>query len=174
MLTNIPVSKQVWRGWPDNIADELSLAQIGIPKKHRLFVKPKDDGARNVKNVDFSPYFPFFNNIFYVQMPVVSMSTAEFMQHTANRDSDDDDDDAADMMDDDDSIFLPEKSSNHRRIQPLIPDDFGSDDAMAAIRFSEEFANRYGNPHPQFFPGSLDDAIRESCNQPAKNVRILY
>ena len=41
---------------------------------------------------------------------------------------------------------------------------------MAAIRFAEEFANRYGQPHPQFFPGSLDDAIRESCNQPAKDV----
>ena len=46
----------------------------------------------------------------------------------------------------------------------------GSDDTMAAIRFSEEFANRYGDPHPSFFPGSLDDAIRESCNQPASNV----
>ena len=40
-------------------------------------------------------------------------------------DSDDDEDDAADMMDDDDAIFLPEKSANNRRIQPLIPDDFG-------------------------------------------------
>ena len=48
MLTNIPVSKQVWRGWPESIADELSLAQIGIPKKHKLFVKPKDDSARSV------------------------------------------------------------------------------------------------------------------------------
>ena len=85
-------------------------------------------------------------------------------------DSDDDEEDAADMMDDDDAIFLPEKSANARRIQPLIPDDFGSDDTMAAIRFSEEFANRYGDPHPSFFPGSLDDAIRESCNQPASNV----
>ena len=45
---------------------------------------------------------------------------------------------------------------------------------MAAIRFSEEFANRYGDPHPSFFPGSLDDAIRESCNQPASNVIILF
>ena len=50
----------------------------------------------------------------------------------------------------------------------------GSDDTMAAIRFSEEFANRYGDPHPSFFPGSLDDAIRESCNQPASNVIILF
>ena len=25
-----------------------------------------------------------------------------------------------------------------------------------------------------FFPGSLDDAIRESCNQPTSNVIILF
>merc|ERR1719483_1003958 len=48
MLTNIPVSKQVWRGWPESIADELSLAQIGISKKHKLYVKPKDDTSRNM------------------------------------------------------------------------------------------------------------------------------
>jgi hypothetical protein len=51
MLTNIPVSKQVWRGWPESIADELSLAQIGISKKHKLYVKPKDDTSRNVSNL---------------------------------------------------------------------------------------------------------------------------
>lgn len=106
------------------------------------------------------------------QMPhVASMSSAEFMQTTERTgETDDDDEDGTDMMDDDDSIFIPEKSNNARRIQPLIPDDFGSDDTMAAIRFTEEFANRYGDPHPLFFPGSLDDAIRESCNQSAKNV----
>lgn len=166
MLTNIPVSKQVWRGWPESIADELSLAQIGISKKHKLYVKPKDDTSRN--------------------MPVLNASSSQGASAGATSsqggassrglgiaDSDEDDDDAADMMDDDDAIFLPEKSANNRRIQPLIPDDFGSDDTMAAIRFSEEFANRYGDPHPSFFPGSLDDAIRESCNQPASNRKML-
>merc|ERR1712223_1093459 len=167
MLTIIPVSKQVWRGWPESIADELSLAQIGIAKKHKLYVKPKDDTARN--------------------MPILSASSSHQVAGSSSQggasssssrglgiaDSDDDEEDAADMMDDDDAIFLPEKSANARRIQPLIPDDFGSDDTMAAIRFSEEFANRYGDPHPSFFPGSLDDAIRESCNQPAKNRKML-
>merc|ERR1719219_967336 len=77
------------------------------------------------------------------------------------------------MMDDDDTIFMSDKALNSKRIQPLIPDDYGSDDAMAAIKFAEEFGNRYGQPHPQFFPGSLDDAIRESCNQPAKERKML-
>jgi hypothetical protein len=52
-------------------------------------------------------------------------------------------------------------------------DDFG-DEVMAAIRFGEEFSARYGQPHPHFFPGSLDQAIRESCLQPAKDVSFNY
>lgn len=115
--------------------------------------------------------------IAYLQMPLVNAATASASTSSAgaplrviNHDSDDDFEDATDLMDDDDSIFIPERSNN-RRIQPLIPDDFGTDDAMAAITFAEQFSNRYGNPHPAFFPGSLDDAIRESCEQPAKNVR---
>ena len=40
-------------------------------------------------------------------------------------DSDDEEEDTTDLMDDDDAIFLPEKSANARRLQPLIPDDFG-------------------------------------------------
>merc|ERR1712223_1225960 len=167
MLTIIPVSKQVWRGWPESIADELSLAQIGIAKKHKLYVKPKDDTARNMPILSASSLHQ-----------VAGSSSQGGASSSSSRglgiaDSDDDEEDAADMMDDDDAIFLPEKSANARRLQPLIPDDFGSDDTMAAIRFSEEFANRYGDPHPSFFPGSLDDAIRESCNRPASNRKML-
>ena len=28
------------------------------------------------------------------------------------------------------------------RLQSLLPDDYGSDDTMAALKFSEEFTNR--------------------------------
>ena len=51
--------------------------------------------------------------------------------------------------------------NDHRSgIQPLLPDDFG-DEALAGIKFGEEFGNRYGQPRPQFFPGSLDDALTD-------------
>ena len=52
----------------------------------------------------------------------------------------------------------------------MFSDDYG-DEAMASIKFAEEFANRYGRPHPEFFPGTLDDAIKESCIKPAKEVQ---
>ena len=86
-------------------------------------------------------------------------------------DEDDDDDEFEDAnsgaMEDDDFCV----GNNSRRLQPLIPDDYG-DEALAGIKFAEEFGNRYGTPHPNFFPGSLSDAIKESCMQPAKEVSI--
>ena len=88
--------------------------------------------------------------------------------------SDDNFDDTPEIMidPDDSDIFMPETGGNptgSRRPQPLLPDDYG-DETMAAIKFSEEFIGRYGRPHPAFFPGSLEDAIKESCMQPAKHV----
>ena len=42
-VTNIAVSKQVWTGWPDNVNDDLSLAQLGIPTEHNLYVNRKEN-----------------------------------------------------------------------------------------------------------------------------------
>ena len=40
-MTDIPVSKQVWTGWPEGANDELSLAQIGMQQEHHLTVARK-------------------------------------------------------------------------------------------------------------------------------------
>ena len=98
-------------------------------------------------------------------------------------DSDDEFEDASEVVMEDDDFFSGGAAGSSsdgmgidgvtsRRLQPLIPDDFG-DDVMASLRFSEEFAHRYGNPHPSFFPGTLSDAIKESCQQTAKRRKML-
>ena len=88
-------------------------------------------------------------------------------------DSDDEFEDANSevmMLDDDDwTAGSSSGSARDRRIQPLIPDDYG-DEALAAIKFAEEFGNRYGTPHPLFFQGTLSDAIKESCQKSPKDV----
>ena len=33
--------------------------------------------------------------------------------------------------------------------------------SLTGIKFGEEFGNRYGQPIPAFFPGSLEDALGE-------------
>ena len=87
-------------------------------------------------------------------------------------------DDPPEIMDEDSDIFSSGGAgqavdiTSNRRPHPLLPDDYG-DEAMAAIRFSEEFTSRYGRPRPAFFPATLDDAIKESCMQPARDVSKL-
>ena len=44
------------------------------------------------------------------------------------------------------------------------------DETAGCLHFSEEFANRYGALHPDFFPGTLEDAIKEACMKPAREV----
>merc|ERR1719458_1818262 len=85
--------------------------------------------------------------------------------------TDDEYHDAAEPMEDDD-FFSQSDIVSRSGIQPLLPDDFG-DEALAGIKFGEEFGNRYGQPRPQFFPGSLDDALGEACNKPTSERRML-
>lgn len=48
------------------------------------------------------------------------------------------------------------------------------DEAVSAIHFVEGFTQRYGPCHPMFFQGSLDDAMKEACHQPARDVSTLH
>lgn len=51
--------------------------------------------------------------------------------------------------------------------------DANVDDELAGcIQFVEEFQNRYGDMRPEFFLGTLDQAIKIACFKPAKDVRI--
>merc|ERR550519_139783 len=149
-VTGIPVFRQEWTGWPEDTNDELSLLQISLPIVHTLTVTQvvRHDGPSGSS-----------------QRPIV-------LDDTANSDveiSDGDYQDAPEPMDDDDFLLAQPSRSG---IQPLLPDDFG-DEALAGIKFGEEFGNRYGHPHPQFFPGSLEDALGEACNKPTSERRML-
>ena len=51
-LTDIPVSRQNWTGWPVGISDDLTLAQIDIPRHHemQLSLLPRSS-SRNVRKI---------------------------------------------------------------------------------------------------------------------------
>jgi hypothetical protein len=147
-VTGIPVFRQVWTGWPDSTHDELSLAQSGVQDQHNFTV------AQNAPDPD---------------MPIVidEESEAEISDNEFNAHE-------PETMEDDDMFNGGNQSprSGMRGIQPLLPDHFG-DEALAGIKFAEEFTNRYGHPSPQFFPGSLDDALNESCNKKSSDRKML-
>lgn len=44
------------------------------------------------------------------------------------------------------------------------------DETMGTLHFAEQFEKRYGRAHPDFFTGTFDEAIKESCLKPAKEV----
>lgn len=194
-VTNIAVSKQAWRGWPENVNDDLSLAQLGIPTQHNLYVNKKENVNMPIvidDDDDDSETTPPVAAGAAAAAAAPSTSSGSSARPPVRRtnsgsgsggdvvvmDSDDEFEDANDDVMDDEDIFGTgaggASGSDHRgpRLQPLIPDDYG-DEAMAGIKFSEEFSGRFGNPSPHFFPGSLDDAIRESCQQPAKERKML-
>lgn len=53
-----------------------------------------------------------------------------------------------------------------------VPDNV-EDETAGCIHFADEFTNRYGAIHPEFFPGTLEEAIKEACLKPAKEVSEL-
>merc|ERR1719369_688929 len=144
-VTDIPVYRQRWEGWPPNTGDHLTLTQSGIPREHILSVSIQSAGN---------------------SMPVI-----ETLDRSSDVDlSDDEYADAPEVMEDD--YFMPHSDAGRSGIQPLLPDDFG-DEALAGIKFAEEFGNRYGSPHPIFFPGTLNDAISEATGKPASERKMI-
>lgn len=49
--------------------------------------------------------------------------------------------------------------------------DSVEDETTGTILFYESFLARYGHCHPMFFHGTLDAALREATQRPAKDVR---
>lgn len=55
----------------------------------------------------------------------------------------------------------------------LVSEDI-EDELSGCIQFVEEFQNRYGDMRPEFFLGTLDQAIKLACFKPAKDVSIIF
>lgn len=51
----------------------------------------------------------------------------------------------------------------------LVPDQV-SDEIIGSIEFVQNYIQRYGEPHPEFYQGTLSDALAEACHKPAKDV----
>lgn len=45
-----------------------------------------------------------------------------------------------------------------------------SDELSGSVMFTDNYQQRYGDAHPQFFTGTLADAIAEATQKPAKDV----
>ncbi|KAG7163203.1 FAS-associated factor 1-like [Homarus americanus] len=80
--------------------------------------------------------------------------------------------DASELLNDDDDFLDMMDVPAVKKAQTLIPADV-DDEVMGVMHFSEEFRNRYGSCVPMFYQGSLEDALKESVQLPAKNRKLL-
>uniref|UniRef100_A0A1B6DVE3 UBX domain-containing protein n=1 Tax=Clastoptera arizonana TaxID=38151 RepID=A0A1B6DVE3_9HEMI len=143
-LTDIPVRHQVWTGWPTSVKDDCTLAMAGLTyPTHSLSVK-KLDKRKEYKRI-------------VVDLVDSDSSIEEF-------------EDAAESFTGEDEMFVEDIGS--KKLQSLIPDNV-EDETAGCIHFTDEFSNRYGEMRPDFFPGTLEDALKEACLKPAKERRLL-
>ncbi|XP_013397035.1 FAS-associated factor 1 [Lingula anatina] len=148
-VIDVPVRLQKWTGWPDSASDEtMTLAGCGVGFPcHNLEVSRTQREPARLRHLPMD-----------VAMDVGS--------------SEDDFEDAHESLPMDDDDIYDEDVPMSRKLVPLMPDDVG-DEVAALEHFSRVFAERYGDIHPVFFIGKLEDAIKEALACKAKDRKLL-
>ncbi|XP_013162911.1 PREDICTED: FAS-associated factor 1 isoform X2 [Papilio xuthus] len=146
-FTDVPVRHQVWTGWPPVMGlDDTVLAMVGLDlPQHDLTVR------RDLANVRKE-----YKRIIVDSSDSDNSSVEEIEDTGDNFPAEDD------MFD----LVQPE------RIMPLMSQNV-EDEALGCIEFAHRFRARYGPNTPNFFEGTLQDAIKESCLKPAKERKLL-
>ncbi|XP_011503570.1 PREDICTED: FAS-associated factor 1 [Ceratosolen solmsi marchali] len=155
-INDVPVRNQLWKGWPLAVKnDSITLAQSGISiPEHNLSVEripPKE-----------------------TKKEVVDLDKDSFIDEQEDGEDFEDAPETFQVDDDyiivDDDIFIDYVQPT--KIQHLIPDNIG-DEISGTLHFSEEYTKRYGLAHPNFFTGTFESAIAESCFKPPRERKLL-
>ncbi|CAI9721722.1 FAS-associated factor 1 [Octopus vulgaris] len=176
---SIPVNYLQLKGWPScsKITDSCILNELNLPQETKLKVHNTQNkaatssqtGSRNTVTADSSKTtstsFGVSDN---------SNSQKDKGMEIDDNDDDDDDDQVDDYDDDDDVDLINEYMWNDTqpKFGPLMPEDF-TDETVALEQFTRGFIDRFGECHPEFYIGSLDDAIKDSLMLKAKERKPL-
>lgn len=149
-LIDVPVRNQVWKGWPSAVKnDNIMLAQSGIYyPEHNLSVNKAPAKQEKKEVVDL----------------VESDNSADDAEDI------DEFEDAPELFTAEDDIFVDTVKST--KIERLIPENV-PDELTGTLHFAEQYEKRYGPVHPEFFAGTFEDAIKESCLKPARERKLL-
>jgi len=169
-LTSIPINNQQWLGWPHFVTPSTTLdeSHINYPV-HDFKLKPSNSVLKHTRKT----YNTRLNSVDMEtsDSPMPSSSTSSSSTSTSSSEEDPFEDAAESLSgidDDEDAMFMDTETPT--RIRPLIAEDT-IDELAGCIQFIDEFQNRYGDMRPQFFLGTLDQAIKIACFKPAKEVR---
>ncbi|CAL8103451.1 unnamed protein product [Orchesella dallaii] len=150
-ICEIPVRLQTWTGWPMRASDSMALSVCGLDK-------------------------PIHNLSLRKQASAQSSSSDVTRKHDGHRVEATDGSESSDVEDLTESypieeeFFVPERNAS--LVRHLISDNV-IDEVVGTIQFSENFASRYGACHPMFYHGNLEDAVKEACQRPAKQRKLL-
>ncbi|XP_016985373.1 FAS-associated factor 1 isoform X1 [Drosophila rhopaloa] len=148
-IKSIPVRHQEWTGWPNGCDNETTLAQSGIELSHRFAVRSTAHLAQNNTTQH--------NNAFEV----------------VNVDSESSADEFEDATDFNNAEYIFTDSPPAQPLnRHLIPNNT-DDETSGSTQFVENYKSRYGDPHPEFFVGSLEAARQLACLRPAKERKLL-
>ncbi|KAL0127510.1 hypothetical protein PUN28_003057 [Cardiocondyla obscurior] len=148
-LIDVPVRNQQWKGWPSSLKDDnVILAQSGICyPEHDLSVSKLPAKEEKKKVVDL----------------IDSDSSIDEPEDVEEFD-------VPEEFTGDDDIFIDDVKPT--KIERLMPENI-VDEVMGTLHFAEQFEKRYGPAHPEFFTGTFEDALKESCLKPAKERKLL-
>ncbi|GAB1860812.1 Fas-associated factor 1 [Camponotus japonicus] len=149
-LIDVPVRNQQWKGWPSSLKDDnVILAQSGICyPEHDLSVGKLPVKEEKKKVVDL----------------IDSDSSIDEPEDVEEFE------DVPETFTVEDDIFIDDVKST--KVERLMPENV-VDEVMGTLHFAEQFEKRYGPAHPEFFAGTFEDALKESCLKPAKERKLL-
>ncbi|GAB0092562.1 FAS-associated factor 1 [Sergentomyia squamirostris] len=152
-ITDIAVRHQQWSGWPDNVSNDTTLAQSGIDLETNLVLRSSEGtGASSSRKTQ--------------RQARSNSNTIELDSESSMEEYED----ASEDFNADDDLFAESPPQN--RLKNLMPDQV-NDEIIGSIEFVQNYIQRYGEPHPEFYQGTLSDALAEACHKPAKDRKLL-
>ncbi|KAL4236818.1 pre-rRNA processing and 40S ribosomal subunit assembly [Mactra antiquata] len=146
-VCDIPVRHQVWTGWPEATEDNKAIGCIGLSYPSHVLELTKSNLSSNARRS--------------------ALEVAQEMEL-----SDDDEEYETPIYDDNELFTQDDHVGTSRKQDPLMP-DFVKDETEALEHFTREFRERYGECHPVFYVGPLDNAIRDALVCSAKERKLL-
>ncbi|XP_026680326.1 FAS-associated factor 1 [Diaphorina citri] len=171
-LSKIPISQQVWTGWSDQEesgGDSEDEEVVEVKTRGRARSKEERDSMSLYKTGIGYPNHDLTVEGVVESNPAVSNPASNKVIDVPDTDSSMDEYEDAACFTEEEEDTVSEVLSTRRTLQSLIPDNI-EDETTGTIHLIEQFESRYGDQRPHFYPGTLDDAIREACFKPAAQL----
>lgn len=72
------------------------------------------------------------------------------------------------------SMFVKQKVSQLLKLSSLSVPNNTNDETSGSAQFVDNYKQRFGEPTPDFYVGSLENALRLACHKPAKEVQETH